>query len=172
MSLIVAAIGGNALTTRDGLGAPGEWFEALGRSLPAVVDLLARGHRLVLTHARSRRTYMGISWNEPSRFLGDIPRELLAVRDRAEGARARGPALPGRDASLTDEDPWDDFPTYYVDDEGDEDPVFCAGARVRHKIFGVGEIRDGRGRGPDRKLTIVFPSHGTKTIVARYVEKA
>lgn len=50
MSLIVAAIGGNALTTRDGLGAPGEWFEALGRSLPAVVDLLARGHRLVLTH--------------------------------------------------------------------------------------------------------------------------
>lgn len=50
MSVLVAAIGGNALTTKDGTGAPSEWFEALTRSLPPLVDLLARGHRLVLTH--------------------------------------------------------------------------------------------------------------------------
>jgi carbamate kinase len=50
VSLIVAAIGGNALVSEEGTGAPGEWFEALARSLPPLLELLAGGHRLVLTH--------------------------------------------------------------------------------------------------------------------------
>jgi carbamate kinase len=50
MGLIVAAIGGNALKTEDGVGAPGEWFDALSRALPPLLDLLAAGHGLVLTH--------------------------------------------------------------------------------------------------------------------------
>ena len=42
---------------------------------------------------------------------------------------------------------------------------------VRHRIFGVGQIQDGSGRGPDRKLTVAFPGHGVKTIIARFVER-
>ncbi len=50
MSLIVAAIGGNALRSEDGVGAPREWFDALAITLPPLLDLVAAGHRLVLTH--------------------------------------------------------------------------------------------------------------------------
>jgi carbamate kinase len=50
MSIIVAAVGGNALVARDGVGAPSEWFEALAKALPPLVDLLAAGHHVVLTH--------------------------------------------------------------------------------------------------------------------------
>jgi carbamate kinase len=50
MSLVVAAIGGNALRTDEGVGAPAEWFDALAATLPPLVDLIADGHRLVLTH--------------------------------------------------------------------------------------------------------------------------
>ena len=50
MSLIVAAIGGNALRTEDSVGAATEWFDALATSLPPLLDLLAAGHGLVLTH--------------------------------------------------------------------------------------------------------------------------
>jgi carbamate kinase len=50
MSLVVVAIGGNALRTDDGIGAPSEWFDALALSLPPLVDLVIEGHRLVLTH--------------------------------------------------------------------------------------------------------------------------
>jgi carbamate kinase len=50
MSLIVVAIGGNALRSEDGVGAPSEWFDALSASLPPVVDVIAAGHRVVLTH--------------------------------------------------------------------------------------------------------------------------
>jgi hypothetical protein len=67
----------------------------------------------------------------------------------------------------------DDEPTFFVDDDGaaDDDPIFPRGAHVRHRIFGVGQIQDGSGRGPDRKLTVRFPDHGLKTIVARFVER-
>ncbi len=50
MGLVVAAIGGNALRTDEGVGTPSEWFELLARALPPLVDLVAAGHRLVITH--------------------------------------------------------------------------------------------------------------------------
>lgn len=50
MTLVVAAVGGNALRTEDSVGAPSEWFDALAASLPPLLDLLAAGHGLVLTH--------------------------------------------------------------------------------------------------------------------------
>lgn len=48
--LLVVAIGGNALREAGGVAAPDEWFRVLGRSLPPLVDLVADGFRLVLTH--------------------------------------------------------------------------------------------------------------------------
>jgi carbamate kinase len=48
--LVVVAIGGNALREPGGLAAPDEWFRALERALEPVVDLVAAGFRIVLTH--------------------------------------------------------------------------------------------------------------------------
>jgi carbamate kinase len=50
MSVIVAAIGGNALKSEDSAGSPTEWFDALSITLPPLLDLVDAGHRLVLTH--------------------------------------------------------------------------------------------------------------------------
>jgi DNA helicase-2/ATP-dependent DNA helicase PcrA len=135
--------------------------------------------RLILTFARTRRAYDGIRANAPSRFLNDLPSECVAVRRKPRPAPPPRPALAARPQRAEIE--YDDLdqrgshdgdePTYYVDDAGDDDPIFPRGARVRHRIFGVGEIQDGSGRGPDRKLTVRFPGHGVKTIVARFVER-
>lgn len=48
--LVVVAIGGNALQGPGDLAPPEEWFRGLGRSLPPLVELVAAGFRLVLTH--------------------------------------------------------------------------------------------------------------------------
>lgn len=48
--LLVVAIGGNALREPGGLATPDEWFRGLERSLPPLVDLVAAGFRLVITH--------------------------------------------------------------------------------------------------------------------------
>jgi DNA helicase-2/ATP-dependent DNA helicase PcrA len=136
----------------------------------AYVALTRAMERVVLTCARTRRAYDQILRQRPSRFLHELPAECLAVR-----ARPRPAPLP----RLDDHDQrsrYDDEPVYQLDDDLDlgddaDDPMYPRGSKVRHKIFGVGEIQDGSGRGPDRKLTVVFPGHGTKTIVARYVER-
>ncbi len=148
--------------------------------------------RVVLTYAKTRRSYDGIRANPPSRFLGELPADCVAVRARPRaappvrrpglgwsgrggGGRGGGGGSVRRTSEASDDHDQragsDDEPTYYVDDTGDDDPVFPRGARVRHRIFGVGQIEDGSGRGPDRKLTVRFPGHGVKTIVARFVER-
>jgi DNA helicase-2/ATP-dependent DNA helicase PcrA len=149
--------------------------------------------RLVLTWAKTRRAYDGIRANPPSRFLGDLPADHVAVRKRPRSAPPprswggptgfAGGAAPGRRPSYDEHDQRDphdaadarthavDEPVYYVEDTGADDPAFPVGARVRHRIFGVGQIEAGSGRGPDRKLTVRFPGHGVKTIIARFVER-
>jgi DNA helicase-2/ATP-dependent DNA helicase PcrA len=143
----------------------------------AYVAITRARDRLVLSWARLRRSYDQIRRNEPSRFLANIPAACLAMRSRRAAAPrppelAERPSRPPVDADAFDEPPPPDGErVYYVDDAGDDDPVFPRGALVRHRVFGVGEIEEGSGRGPDRKLAIVFPGHGRKTIVARYVER-
>jgi len=48
--LLVLAIGGNAMQGEGDGGGAQEWFTALERSLPPLVDLVRAGHDLVLTH--------------------------------------------------------------------------------------------------------------------------
>src|SRR5262249_6632679 len=121
----------------------------------AYVAITRARDRLVLSYARMRRSYDQIRRNEPSRFISNLPPDCLAVRARR--APAARPEMARRPPA-----PEPDEPVYYLDDEGDDDPIFPRGAMVRHKVFGVGAIEEGTGRGPDRKLAIRFPGHGVK----------
>ncbi|MFH0901666.1 MAG: ATP-dependent helicase, partial [Pseudomonadota bacterium] len=56
-------------------------------------------------------------------------------------------------------------------EEADDDAAFPRGVLVRHKVFGIGSVEGGSGRGPDRKLEVRFPQYGVKTIVARFVQR-
>jgi DNA helicase-2/ATP-dependent DNA helicase PcrA len=87
----------------------------------------------------------------PSRFLREIPPEVLATGTppRAERAAA-GPTL--------------DFS--YAQDEGGGS--VAPGLRVRHPIFGPGTILEVSGAGTNQKLRIRFERAGIKTVVTRY----
>jgi DNA helicase-2/ATP-dependent DNA helicase PcrA len=133
--------------------------------------------RVIITHARTRRSYDGIRANPASRFIGELPAEVLAVRQRPAPPPRPQQSWSQRQRAALADDGMDqrgsdgDEPVYYVDDAGGEDRAFPRGAQVRHRIFGVGLIEDGSGRGPDRRLVVRFPGHGVKTIVARFVER-
>src|SRR5262245_30044071 len=109
----------------------------------AYVAVTRAKDRLVLSYARIRRPYDDLRRNEPSRFLADLPPECVAVRARRP-APARRPELSPRRFQPAPR-LVEDEPVYYVEDEGDDDPIFPRGAKVRHRIFGVGEITDGSG---------------------------
>ncbi len=104
--------------------------------------------RLYLLRA-FRRHYMGLSTHNPaSRFLKDIPAELVATPATAEGGTGnREPGTRGRRRALV---------------PGSEplvpqsEAAFAAGDRVRHSKFGEGVVVSCDVKGSDQEVTVVF----------------
>jgi DNA helicase-2/ATP-dependent DNA helicase PcrA len=107
--------------------------------------------RLVLSSAAERLRYGSRSYGVPSRFLREIPPDVLAQSGGARApSAASGPLL--------------DY-SYAQDDGGG---VVAPGLRVRHPIFGPGTIVEVIGAGAGQKLRIRFERAGVKTVVTRY----
>jgi len=110
--------------------------------------------RLVLTCAEERRRFGSRSYCVASRFLSEIPAELL------HGAAPAAPArrAPGNYAVDYSYGQW----------EGGEGSSLAPGLRVRHPIFGEGTVLQATGSGPAQKLRIRFDRVGVKTVLLRF----
>jgi DNA helicase-2/ATP-dependent DNA helicase PcrA len=116
--------------------------------------------RLTLLWARERRRFGSRTWGSPSRFLDEIPPEVV----HALGGRTR----PSRQRS-------DRFLDYSVDQSPERtrglpppSDGLGEGVRVTHPIFGGGTILSAQGAGAGRKLRIRFDRAGVKTVLVRY----
>ena len=143
---------------------------------------------LALTFARWRYSFGSLSPTEPSRFLEEVPRELVEVEEvshregigftaaqrRADSDRRRG---SGRARHLPSPKPkaavkkgihyeFDDEPGSAAGEAGDD--LLAVGRWVRHPAFGRGEIVDREGSGEDLKLSIRFGSSRPKKIMVAY----
>jgi DNA helicase-2/ATP-dependent DNA helicase PcrA len=134
------------------------------------VGMTRARERLYLTNARRRRIFGQDQFNQPSRFIADIPRDQLDLEDEGHGPRyeARGPgseaghnlaALSALARGGVDE-------VEIVPDEGD-DGVWL-GMKVRHGKFGVGTIRKVEGYGDDQKVIVWFNTVGPKKLLVRF----
>jgi len=115
---------------------------------------------LYLTCARERRRYGSSAFAVPSRFLREIPAEVL----QGDVPEARGPGRfggGGRDEPALD----------YSYGQGEPETGGAAiprGMRVRHPVFGAGTVQDVSGVGPGQKLRVRFDRVGVKTLVLRF----
>ncbi len=100
--------------------------------------------RLHLTYARQRTAFGTARANLPSRFLAEIPPELLA--------RAATPR------TATGDWPEEQRPV----------PSVAVGDLVRHKTFGVGRVLEIDGEGPQAIVTVRFDGVGTKRLALGY----
>jgi DNA helicase-2/ATP-dependent DNA helicase PcrA len=148
---------------------------------------------LTLTRAVYRRIYGNeqLSGSSPSRFLGEIPVELIELAGgRGPGFSARGGDLQSsswrrRTQSSSRKRPSDFDPGYDFagHSERGEESAFrpspsasrrraaessLVGQRVRHPSYGVGTVISSEGEGDDRKFTVNFPDFGVKKLVERY----
>ena len=98
---------------------------------------------------------------EPSRFLAEIPEEVL----ERSGGVFRLPPRPG-DAPPR----WAPAPggRGRAPAPGASAEPMRPGARVRHPLFGVGTVLRREGDGDDLKVTVSFPGVGAKKLVARF----
>ena len=116
---------------------------------------------LHLLHA-NRRSYQGRSaHNPPSRYLADIPAELLQIHGRRQ-APVGADVRPARNRVVR----WDDFDSSDTQPEPPPSIGLKEGDEVSHEIFGIGVVTGLRAIGRDAEVTVRFADAGVKRLLA------
>jgi DNA helicase-2/ATP-dependent DNA helicase PcrA len=153
------------------------------------VGMTRARRQLVLTGAARRRVFGEYQASTPSRFIDEVPSELVerirpassmstyqghfhddpSTRSGSSRAWSRdefrtNPYGRGRGSRLHEE-----TPAYAYEDEDQSTGVSLRpGARVRHAQFGVGSVISVEPLDDDTKLVVRFNTVGVKTLRARY----
>ncbi len=134
---------------------------------------------LQLSSALSRREWGEVKFNQPSRFLDEIPERVLKSHATRRQKKSFERNSRGRDSYSQLEPEVEDFDQSVEDDEygfvarKKKSPAgtvaIPSGAFVAHKTFGKGKVLQSTGEGRDARLLINFSNVGLKTVVARFV---
>jgi DNA helicase-2/ATP-dependent DNA helicase PcrA len=108
------------------------------------VGMTRAQRRLYLSSAWTRTLFGATSANPPSRFLKELPSELVVERADAGGPSRRAAA----------------------DEEGGDE--YAAGDRVRHPTFGAGVIEERAGAPGSQEAVVRFDESGTKRLLLAY----
>lgn len=112
--------------------------------------------KLILTYAESRRLYGQENFHRPSRFIAEIPSDLVSevrVQTRIEQPAAR------RSRFHTS-----------ASHEAFNETGFQLGQRVLHQTFGEGTVLNYEGTGPQSRIQINFDDVGSKWLVVAYAK--
>ena len=138
------------------------------------VGLTRAEERLYLTHAWSRMLFGQTQYNPPSRFLDEIPSELIEEAEGSRGTgkrknstvfgssgtRSSGNSFEGRDR-IVDTAMKPTGPSLSGADELD----LRTGDDVMHNKWGEGVILEIRGAGDKAEAVVRFPDVGEKTLL-------
>jgi DNA helicase-2/ATP-dependent DNA helicase PcrA len=115
---------------------------------------------LFLCFAKSRMQWGSVRFNEPSRFLFEIPEEYYLWE-----SKAKKQPVSREQGVYIDYD--DEFNQSYSRDLEDSSK-YRAGQPIKHKLFGVGSIVKTEGVGQNEKITIKFSNGTMKKFIAKY----
>ena len=139
------------------------------------VGITRAERRLYLTYARQRTIYGRTEMSRPSRFLAEIPEELVEHKeaDFFSGTDLRAPSNIWSERSTRTERKRYMPPPQHTAADGsvirpDASAAFQAGDAVRHSKWGDGRIVAISGSGEDAELSIAFPGEGIKKFVQKY----
>ncbi len=114
--------------------------------------------KLTLTHAQSRMLHGQTRYSLPSRFLDELPAELLKLLNDTPAARP--PAMPN-------EQPRQPAP---IKRHNAAAGGFSVGQSVTHPKFGFGVIVDAEGGADDARVEVNFRDAGRKWLDLRYAK--
>ncbi|MDX2479946.1 MAG: UvrD-helicase domain-containing protein [Desulfuromusa sp.] len=136
--------------------------------------------RLYLSHARRRRVYGTYQFNPPSRFLTEIPPELLTDFESAEtgiempetvhNLASLADLVAEKETTLPSETKVTATQCQVANRERipDDAGSLRLGARVRHVKFGIGTVRRLEGSGDKQKVIVYFNSVGSKKLLLKF----
>jgi len=120
---------------------------------------------LYLTGAACRYVYGTPQWRAPSRFLSEIPKDLIQVTGKAASIVATVGGLYEVEGAKKKKEV-DELKDPEWDEEGVVAP-YALGDTVKHKKFGKGMVLGLMGSGEELKVTVSFPNHGKKQLLAK-----
>jgi DNA helicase-2/ATP-dependent DNA helicase PcrA len=138
------------------------------------VGMTRAQERLFMTNARRRRIFGQDQYNQPSRFIADIPAAHLEQDASGTAASGWGALNTGKDTVL----PGHNLASVFAAGEtgtneiemvpDDADDGVYIGMKVRHAKFGVGTVRKIEGDGDGQKIIVWFTSAGPKKLLVRF----
>lgn len=131
----------------------------------AYVGITRAERQLYVTNAITRTMYGRISAYMPSRFLAEIPPQLMEDYHRKSVMpQSRTTAVPGKQrVSILTKPVASSLPKKHAVTD-----TFAKGDKVRHKIWGIGTVLDVIGEGPNMQMKIQFPTKGVRQVVVKY----
>lgn len=138
----------------------------------AYVGITRAEKKLFLTHAQTRKVWGVDQSFSPSRFIKELPPELIKKSSGSIGMPSFMRSPHFQSAPKYKEPHFDsenqEFPDYDSDHQSQSSAQFSKGMRVKHPTFGVGSIYQTEGSGDDLKLSILFADNTIKKFVAKY----
>ncbi|HTM25938.1 MAG TPA: UvrD-helicase domain-containing protein [Vicinamibacterales bacterium] len=142
------------------------------------VGMTRAERRLFLTSAARRRVFGEYQATEPSRFIDEVPAQLVdriapTFASAYQGSfahahyefRTNPYGRGGRGARFRE-----DSPKYAYEDEDQSSVGVRVGMRVKHAQFGVGVVLAVEEHTDDYKITVRFNSVGQKKLLARFAK--
>lgn len=132
----------------------------------AYVGITRAERQLYVTNAITRTMYGRISAYMPSRFLAEIPPQLMEDYHRKSAMpQSRSTAtVPGRQrVSILTKPVASSLPKKHAVTD-----TYAKGDKVRHKIWGIGTVLQVIGEGPNMQMKIQFPTKGVRQVVVKY----
>lgn len=142
--VIMAGVEENLFPHRMSVEEPGRLEEE--RRL-CYVGITRAMEKLIITYAESRRMHGSETFNTPSRFIREIPAELIE-EVRLHSAVAR-PVSSMTQAQVPETE-------------------LSLGQQVYHQIFGEGVVLNFEGRGASARVQVNFDTDGSKWLVLQY----
>jgi DNA helicase-2/ATP-dependent DNA helicase PcrA len=128
----------------------------------AYVGITRARKRLYISRAIARSSWGSPQHNPPSRFLNEVPSQLVDWR-RTEAA-----VTSWRNTSATATQTWRNAVGYGARPTVREIPTLGAGDRVLHTTFGMGTVVATSGEGDKAMADVDFGSSGLKRLSLRY----
>jgi len=141
----------------------------------AYVGITRAQKKLYLTHAKSRMIFGRTTRNHRSRFIDEMPEDLLELDDTFHRrlvseprSKRRERVVTGRDIGISSAPETPKSPRSAP--ASTSSVSYSTGEMVNHKVFGKGMILSCVNVGNDHLLEISFDSVGTKKIMANFAK--
>ncbi|MGF7429726.1 DNA helicase PcrA [Thermoanaerobacterium thermosaccharolyticum] len=118
------------------------------------VGITRAKERLFMTYARTRNLYGKPQYNTASRFINEIPQDLIVEYDKGAIKRNDYESVSSYINTFARK----------ANDKANYNP----GDKVEHKLWGIGTVINVEGIGEERELTVAFPNVGVKRLSLKY----